>query len=241
MTSFWEVSRPRWLTCDPIITDEQGEDYSLFIGSDDRGLMMVALGNPEKVSAGLTRVRGNLPTPNRAIIEHSTLESLDPEHLEWLGPYRDNTWDMFYATEPVPVPDGGDKVVLLDRTEWRSEIERVLIASNKNTSAIRRIDDHEWYGYVEDGVLAGVMGVERHDTGEMTTSHFAGLGTDPEVQGRGIGTAVMSMAINMELEKVDLVNFGMWIENDRARRIYNKIGLVQGERMTNCSIEPFDH
>ncbi|XCB30049.1 GNAT family N-acetyltransferase [Arcanobacterium hippocoleae] len=60
----------------------------------------------------------------------------------------------------------------------------------------------------------------------MRSAHFAGLGADPEFQGCGYGTAVMVGAINWYLTHgYDFIRFGMWDWNDKARRLYRRLGI----------------
>ena len=181
---------------------------------------------------------GDLPTPGRVLIEERTLEEIDPVHDRWFGEHRGNRWDVFYRSTPVEDRPGTDRVRLVDLATWRGEIERVLRAASPHTYVLRHVERYDWYGYVDaDGSLAGAMSVEHWTSGERI-SHFGGLATDPAKTSRGVGTAIMTAAINAELERNDTVLFGMWVENDRARKIYERIGLHTGERMMSCSPRP---
>lgn len=237
---FFRTNAARWR--DGACFERVGDDFGVIarLGTDGE-VFVVACGEAAKVSEALLDFQETPGMPaiyERVLIEESTCQHLSPAADRLLGPHRGKVWDFFYRDTPVDLPDGGQLVTRLDSDLWRDQIMEVLVASNPRTSAIRDFDDLYFYGYVRDGVLGGVMGAERWLEGEQRIAHFAGLGTNPTMTGQGIGTAVMSAAINYELEATDIITFGMWVENDGARRIYNRIGLHQGERMMTCSVHP---
>lgn len=214
---------------------------------------MLAIGEPDAVNTSLDRVReqaaegnlaalpgrGALPAPSRAMLQSNSHDGLADRHCDWLGPHIGNRWDFFYSDSPLPTPKGDEFVARLDLPTWRAEIERVISASNPTTSALRDLDDLTWYGYIDGNLLGGAMGVERLPNADGTNgSHFAGLGTDPELQGNGIGGAVMAGTINRELDEVEIVSFGMWSWNDRARKLYRRLGITEGYSYVTHSREP---
>lgn len=249
---------------------ESGDDYAIVIASvdpvkdlaeltdrqdEEDFYRMVAVGNPDSVNTALDRVRqqaeegnlpslngqGPLPAPSRAMLQGNTREGLAERHLQWLGEHEGYEWDFFFSDSQLEVQPGDDHVALLDLPTWRAEIERVISASNPTTSALRDLDNLTWYGYIDGNLLGGAMGVERRENSNGTLgSHFAGLGTDPEMQGRGIGGAVMSGTINRELEETGIVTFGMWSWNDRARKLYRKLGIEEGHSYLTLSKTPIE-
>ncbi|WP_182353566.1 GNAT family N-acetyltransferase [Flaviflexus huanghaiensis] len=214
---------------------------------------MSAIGNPDSINRRLDDMReemergtfkalqgrGTLPPPAYAMFEERTLDGLSDHHREWFGKHEGHRWDFFWSDEPLETPQGDEYVQLLDVPTWRSEIERVISASNPSTTALADLDELLWYGYVEGDLLGGAMGVERRGQFDGTlASHFAGLGTDPDRQGRGIGGAVMAGAINRELKETAIVTFGMWSWNDRARRLYRKLGINEGHTYVTLATHP---
>lgn len=247
---------------------ETGTDYAIILASvrpvrnldellsregEDEFFRMVAIGNPDSVNTVLDRARedmhegtltslpgrGSLPAPSRAMFQRNTFDGLASRHREWLGEYEGHEWDFFFCDAALEVQPGDDHVQLLDLPTWRAEIERVITASNPITSALADLDTLTWYGHVDGTLLNGAMGVERREHAEGTLgSHFAGLGTDPEMQGRGIGGAVMAGKINRELKETGIVTFGMWSWNDRARKLYRKLGICEGYSYITLSRTP---
>lgn len=222
---------------------EHGEEF----------LRLSAIGSPDSINRALDRVReemeggrlealpgrGTLPPPAYAMFEEQTLHGLSDHHREWLGKHEGHRWDFFWSDQPLPTPKGDEFIQLLDLPTWRSEIERVISASNPSTTALADLDDLLWYGYVEGDLLGGAMGVERRRQFDGTlASHFAGLGTDPDRQGRGIGGAVMAGAINRELKETAIATFGMWSWNERARRLYRKLGINEGHTYVTLATHP---
>lgn len=221
--------------------------------ADEPGFVqMLALGDPEPVSDALDLLRqqaedgtlatlpgrGVLPTPTRAMIQDNTRDGLSDHHMSWLGEHVGHEWIFFYALEKIATPKQDEHVQKLG-PEWISEVERVITASNPITSALRDIDKLTWYGYVDGNLLAGAMGVDRTEHSDGTTgSHFSGLGTDPAMQGNGVGGAVMAGTINRELEETDAATFGMWSWNEKARRLYNRLGITEGHEYITYSRHP---
>lgn len=252
---FYEANAGRWSA--GAIFEDSSADHGVIlqVKDGDNGLagddmFLGVFGDPVLCSDALRDVRerarqgrlnypvGDLPTPGRTLIEESTLAGIDPIHDAWLGEYRGNRWDFFYRSEPVADCAGTQNVSLIDLGRWRAEIERILRAASPHTYVLRDVDRYDWYGYIDDpDSLAGVMSVE-HWISAGSIAHFGGLATDPSKTSRGVGTAIMTAALNNELASHDTVVFGMWVENDRARRIYERIGLHVGERMISCSPRP---
>lgn len=250
------------------IVFERGDDYAIIAASiepvadldelrarehEEGFFRMTAIGNPDSINTVLDRLQdqaragslgslrgsGELPAPSRAMFQGDTMAGLAERHRHWLGKHEGHRWDFFYSENPLPVQPGDDRIQRLDLGTWRAEIERVISASNPITSALEDLDSLTWYGYVDGELLGGAMGVERRvDLDGIEGSHFAGLGTDPALQGRGIGGAVMSGTINRELEETAIVTFGMWSWNDRARKLYHKLGITQGHSYSTLARTP---
>lgn len=134
------------------------------------------------------------------------------------------------------------------------EIEKVLRASIKHTHALDQMEKYNWFIHRQaDGRITAAMGAEDDhfpnpheytkylgvdlrqifhpnlsvkDLPPVKSAHFAGLGADPEFKGLGYGTAVIVGAINWYLNhSYDFIRFGMWDWNDRARKLYNRLGI----------------
>lgn len=247
---------------------EKGDDYAIIISTaepvesrdellsregEDDFFRLTAIGSPTSVNDVLDRVRqqaeegtlpglpgaGPLPAPSRAMLQNDTLDGLAERHRDWFGSHEGHEWDFYFTDSPLEVQPGDENVQLLDLPTWRSEIERVITASNPTTTALRDLDDLTWYGYVEGELLGGAMGVERRRNVDGTIgSHFAGLGTDPDRQGQGIGGAVMAGTINRELTEASLITFGMWSWNDRARKLYRRLGITEGHSYITLARNP---
>ena len=238
-----------------LATVEPVADLADLVARQDEGdfFRMIAIGNPDSVNSVLDRLRqqaqegsletlpgaGALPAPSRAMFQSNTRKGLADRHREWLGEHEGHEWDFFFSDSQLEVQPGDDHVSLLDLPTWRAEIERVITASNPITTALQDLDSLTWYGYIDGNLLGGAMGVERLENADGSLSSlFAGLGTDPEMQGRGIGGAVMSGTINRELKETGIVTFGMWSWNHRARKLYRKLGITEGYSYITLSKTP---
>ncbi len=69
---------------------------------------------------------------------------------------------------------------------------------------------------------------------------FEGLGTVPAYRGQGYGGATMVGAVNLSLELVSHVQFGVWSWNEGAMRLYRRLGLHHDGRLISGRAEPFE-
>lgn len=214
------------------------------LGHDRERLAVIAFGEPEAVLAELSRVRETYPEIARISTSVDVLEAMTPEEREAWGPNWGFGWDFFWSDQPLaPVP-GSESVRFIPSTEAaevRDELEEILLQANPITDALNNIDKLDWYVIdQEDGSPAAVVGTHVIDGPDgISMVHFKGLGTLPELRGRGYGSALMVGAINKALEEHDLIQFGMWSWNDNARRMYGRVGIQHGGGIINGSPVPF--
>ncbi|MFC4614626.1 GNAT family N-acetyltransferase [Cellulomonas algicola] len=162
----------------------------------------------------LTVPRGTTPSP-------SVLAALR------LAPF--STWDWL-AADTVPatwVPD--PRVVPLDPLADAAAIRACLAVANPGTSADpTHAGEAGWWGMRGRGGLVGVVGASLRGGGpdRAQSWHLHGLGVRPDARGAGIGTALTSTVLAEGLAAgCAFVSLGMYADNDRARRVYERLGF----------------
>lgn len=116
------------------------------------------------------------------------------------------------------------------------EVRACLARANPDTSADPADPDLGWWGYRDgDGMLRGVVAVNAPAGGPV---HLSGLGTDTSWRRRGVGGAMMAAVTRWALSDHPLVHYGIWADNDAARRIYTRLGHAVGQEIENIRPKP---
>jgi ribosomal protein S18 acetylase RimI-like enzyme len=85
-------------------------------------------------------------------------------------------------------------------------------------------------GAFRDGQLVGLTGVQRESMAKLAHKAFIwGVYVAPEARGHGVGSRVVSHALNYASETLGVrqVNLGVNTKNTAAVALYSKLGFVQ--------------
>ncbi|MBX9245489.1 GNAT family N-acetyltransferase [Actinotalea ferrariae] len=160
--------------------------------------------------------------------------AVDDALLGTLGLARYSSWDWMATDVEPPDVRAEDEVVRIDPVAESVEVRACLAEANPGTTADPTASDQAaWFGVRDGDRLLGVAGVSlRGGPGDDAWSwHLHGLGVRPEARGRGLGKALTAAATRAGLRAgAAWVSLGMYADNDRARRIYERLGYVtEGE------------
>lgn len=264
ITQDWERIFQRGHTL--LVVEESDVAIALLRDTDrpDQKVYLAAHGDPQLIVDILTAQVGDLPRPASVIVPREILALLTPELDQWLPDERGNEWDFFWTDrplhtavrepdqatgEPEAIRSSADTssvpaektwlVEVLSADEARELIPAFLAQANPHTGALDNLDAHTWWVIREGSVLAAVGAEDRGTIRDLRIVHLAGLGTLPTERGRGLGSALMAGVAEQLLGSYDLVTFGMWAKNDRARRVYDALGYINGARNLMMSDQPF--
>ncbi|MDC7120815.1 GNAT family N-acetyltransferase [Cellulomonas fimi] len=140
-----------------------------------------------------------------------------------------STWDWL-ASDEVPAGWVADaRVVRLDPHADAAEIQACLAVANPSTSADPAgPQEAGWWGVHGSAGLVGVVGATGRGgrDGRPRSWHLHGLGVVPGARGAGIGTALTATVLAEGLAAgCAFVSLGMYSDNDRARRVYERLGF----------------
>lgn len=240
-SAFWRFSAWKRRLDHPPIESVNDPDLGLALVDSDHGKMLVMYGEPARGVRAMRNLRARAVTPARTMINRETYGALDADLRDHFGPHWGYAWDFFWTEEPLAKVEHCGRVELLragsaELKAVEGEVREALIASNPITSAVDRFDALEWFILrADDGNIATVMGSTQTDG-----MSFEGLGTVPAYRGQGYGGATMVGAVNLSLELVSHVQFGVWSWNEGAMRLYRRLGLHHDGRLISGRAEPFE-
>ncbi len=206
-------------------------------GRHDAAFRLFAQGEEHAVAAQLEG-HSDLPRPDWALVSDGIQNAISTRVRSWLPPHWGNEWDAFWTTTPVAARSGEERVEVIRDVQ---EAVELLSVANPTTDALRDPDGYRWWGLRDDdGALVSTVGVhDRRDIDGRPVAALSGLGTHPAARGGGFGGALMAGATRRELTNHDIVSFGMWSENDRARHLYERLGYRHAGRQAMASRRPF--
>ncbi len=240
----WFVSEPRANEVLRVDTEEAvillerieekmfGGDSSITV-EGTTSLRLIAQGKPEAICSELERRRRALPSPGWATLPVGTYALANPELQQWLGAYRGAQWEVYWTDQDMPTQPLQERVRVLEGDEVAG-VRSFLLRSNPMSEAFEQFDVYRWYGIHDDGHLASVVGAVDDTVG----TNLSGLGTDPKLRGRGFAGALMAGVVAAERTRNEIVHFSMWSFNDRARRVYERIGFICESRMETVTPHP---
>lgn len=136
-------------------------------------------------------------------------------------------WDWLWTRTAPPPPQVA--VTGLDPVADAAAIRECLADANPdNWGEPGSPDDAAWWGVVEAGRLAGVIGAAARPGagGDGASWHLKGLAVRGSSRSRGLGTALAAAATRDGLAAgVDWVSLGVWAANLAAIRIYHRLGF----------------
>lgn len=215
------------------------DDGVLLVASSDTGPSLFGLGDADRVSrlleaevaaigAGSVLDRAGFVDRARWLtVPRGATPAAHALSVLRLEPF--STWDWF-AADAVPAGAAADeRVTLLDPVLDAAAIRACLAAANPATSADPTSPGEAgWWGVRGPVGLVGVVGATRRggEGGRPRTWHLHGLGVLPEARGAGIGTALTATVLAEGLAGgCAFVTLGMYADNDRARRVYERLGF----------------
>ncbi|AWE42336.1 GNAT family N-acetyltransferase [Actinobaculum sp. 313] len=226
------------MVAEPVATGEHAAEHSdPTAGSTQVAFRLFAQGEEHAVATQLER-HGDLPRPDWALVSDGIQKVISTRVRSWLPSHWGNEWDAYWTTTPVAARSGEERVEVVNDVQ---EVVELLIVANPTTDALRDPDGHRWWGLRDDdGALVSVVGVhDRRDMDGRPVAALSGLGTLPTARGGGFGGALMAGATRRELTNHDIVSFGMWSGNDRARHLYERLGYRHAGRQVMASSQPF--
>ncbi len=229
--------------CEPdvgvVLVDMRGveRDFASEDFSAESNVTLFAHGDGPRIAEVLEQHYVHNPRPDFAMVSRGLSEYLSQEVLAWLPRNWGNSWDFFWTDVPLAeVPMTGE-IAALSREEALDEIPAFLAQANPTSEAADDVAGYRWR-VVRDatGHIASTVGVADVPMSDgMSRAYLAGLGTHPRERGHGHAAALMAAVTNIELREHDLVTFGMWGWNDTARRLYGRLGFMNGGRQVVVS------
>ncbi len=170
------------------------------------------------------------------LLTRGTWDLVDPAVRAEYGLERGPGWDWMWTDTLPPVQPGEERVTPVTGPHARAEVRDCLARAYPDTSADPDDPRLTWWGYRDDdGVLRGVVAVAPSGAGGPV--HVSGLGTDASWRRRGVASALMAAVTRWALtEHRSLVHYGIWADNDAARRVYTRLGHAVGHEVENVKV-----
>jgi GNAT superfamily N-acetyltransferase len=121
----------------------------------------------------------------------------------------------------LPAPDIALPTVKLGPSHVPQVLELVAV-THPGPFAERTIELGDYYGVFEGERLVAIAG-ERMAAGNLR--EISGVCTHPDFQGRGLARRLVEMLIRLELQRSEIPFLHVMQDNDRARRIYERMGF----------------
>lgn len=248
MTALLVRLPPRWRAHRALLGGDARWDDASVVGDDD-GVLLAAssgtgpslfgLGDADRVtdllgaevgalgSGALLDRAGFVDRARWLTVPRGVTPSQDVLGALRLEPF--STWDWL-AADAVPAGWVADaRVARLDPLDDADAIRACLAVANPGTSADPTgRGEAGWWGVRGSGGLVGVVGASLRGggAGRARSWHLHGLGVLPDARGGGIGTALTATVLAEGLAAgCAFVSLGMYADNDRARRVYERLGF----------------
>lgn len=196
---------------------------TVWVSRRDAKERVTGSGPPAAVRALLDRLMPQLPATAwfslprgsaAGLAEHRTIDRVGDWELRWLA-----------AAPPV----------LPAKVEWlpgdSADVGALIDAAYPGAEA--RPGDPEVRGWAAIRDTAGHLLAAAADTSGAATGRISAVTTAPAARGRGYGTAVTSALSRRLLTEFDLVVLGLYLHNDAARRLYQRIGFHDAQLVTS--------
>ncbi|WP_166847850.1 GNAT family N-acetyltransferase [Isoptericola sp. BMS4] len=209
--------------------------HTLAVEVDDAGHSLLAVGSPAGAARLLLQAADRLAPVVRTSVPrgtHAAVRRAAAEHgLAVPAPFLHdpvNSWDWFSVSEPVPVPDGGERVTELVGDAGRSVAADCLAVANPGGELDPDEPRSRWWGWLDDdGRARAVCGASRRVPGQPWV--LGSIGTDPAWRGRGLAGAATAVAARAGVAETGAVTLGVYAHNAAALRVYRRLGFVLGQ------------
>jgi ribosomal protein S18 acetylase RimI-like enzyme len=181
------------------------------------GHRVIGSGPSEGVARILDRLAGELPVEASFSLPAGSADGLGRHHTV----LRRDDWELRWLTTAPPRLDLESRVVTLPG----DSAEVAELGDEAYPTAEARPGDpavRSWAA-VRDG--SGRLVAAAADTSSPHTGRISAVMTAPAARGHGWGAAVTTALSRRMLEEFDLVVLGLYIDNDRARRLYDRNGF----------------
>ena len=193
---------------------------------------LVGAGAPDALARAVEQAASDGVGPvDFGLLARGTWQHVDQAAGADLGLDVGPGWDWMWTTSVPPVQPGEERVGPVTGPDAAEEVRACLSRANPDTSADPADPDLTWWGYRDEtGVLRGVVAVNAPAGSPV---HLSGLGTDVSWRRRGVGSAMMAGVTRWALAEHPLVHYGIWADNEAARRIYTRLGYAVGQEIEN--------
>ncbi len=208
---------------------------AVWIGVRDGVSRLTGTGQPEAVAHILDQIADDLPSE-----AHFSVPAGAAGPLAMLRNItRQNDWELRWLTTAPPSAAGEDKVAWLPP----DSAELTALIDSAYPAAEARPGDPSVRGWAVLRDDAGQLVAAAADTSRPRTGRISAVMTAPAARGHGYGAAVTTALSRHLLSEFDMVLLGLYLENDKARRLYERTGfhgkmIVTSGRWTHATRPP---
>ena len=209
------------------------------VAGDGTSRALVGVGGPAELAAVIAAAfdEAGVPLPGSGL-ESTPLAVASLTRGAWdrlpapvrarLGLDRAAHWDWLVTTTDPPVQPGEDRVVELDLTTDRAELEGLqrLVLPQTYTTLDR--PDTRWYGWRDDEGVLRCMAAATTRKGEL---HLGSIGTHPDWRRRGLAATITAALTRIGLRRAGQVSLGLYTDNSAAQRVYRRLGYRLGQEV----------
>jgi ribosomal protein S18 acetylase RimI-like enzyme len=166
-----------------------------------------------------------------ALLTRGTWELVPDDVRAAYGLAAGRGWDWMWAAAPAPVQPGEERVSPVRGPAAEAEVRDCLARAYPEAHADPADPALLWWGFRDDGgTLRGVVATAAQPGSGV---HVSGLGTDRTWRRRGVAGAMMAAVTRWALADHPYVHYGIWADNDAARRVYTRLGHAVGHEIEN--------
>jgi GNAT superfamily N-acetyltransferase len=139
-------------------------------------------------------------------------------------------WGMLWTTQrPVPQPHQEEVRPLPATAAVAAEINALLdLAMPDTTVRPGHRSGPQWYGIRAGGVLVACAADRTGQRGSPEpVGVIGGIAVHPDYRGHRYGAAISAGTTTALLHRYDLVTLGVWLDNHKAIRLYQRLGYTE--------------
>jgi GNAT superfamily N-acetyltransferase len=194
-----------------------------WLGRQDTEERVTGSGPSAAVAALLDRLMPDLPATASFSLPRGSADGLSAHRrIDRLG-----DWELRWLTAAPPPP--------APRIEWlpSDSAEVGALIDSAYPGAEARPGDPQVRGWAVIRGADGDLLAAGADTSGAATGRISAVMTAPAARGRGYGAAVTIALSRRMLIEFDLVILGLYLHNDPARRLYQRIGFRDALQVTS--------